>query len=47
MTAEMADWIDANSQAISEHLGTNVSRGDIIRECVARIAWDYFDTDIE
>lgn len=47
MTPEMAAFLDVNAEELSYRLGTDVSRNALIRECIARIAWDYFGEDIE
>lgn len=47
MTQEMTAFLDINAEELSHQLGTDVTRNALIRECIARVAWDYFDQDIE
>lgn len=47
MTQEMTAFLDVNAEELAHQLGTNVSRNALVRECIARVAWDYFDQDIE
>lgn len=47
MTQEMVAFLDIHADELSHLLGAKVTRADLVRECVARIAWDHFDKDVE
>ncbi|MGV2479668.1 UNVERIFIED_CONTAM: hypothetical protein IGO34_22805 [Salmonella enterica subsp. enterica serovar Weltevreden] len=47
MSPEMVAFLDTHSTELSELLGSQVTRADLVREAVARIAWDYFEIDVE
>lgn len=46
MTPQMVAFLDSHSIELSLD-GKKVSRNEIVRECISRIAWDYFGHDIE
>lgn len=47
MSMEMVAFLDTHSMELSEMMGSKTSRADLVRESVARIAWDHFGIDIE
>ena len=47
MSMEMVAFLDTHSMELSEMMGSKTSRADLVREAVARIAWDHFGEDIE
>lgn len=47
VSEEMMAFLDMHASELQELLGARVTRTSIVRECVSRIAWDYFGEDIE
>lgn len=47
MSIEMVSFLDTHALELSQHLGSEGTKNDLIRESVARTAWDYFGIDIE
>lgn len=46
MTTKMVGFLDSHAEELANHLGAKVTRADLVRECVARIAYDHFGEDI-
>lgn len=46
MTEEMVAFLDRHATDLTL-TGLKTSRNEIIRECISRVAWDYFGEDIE
>lgn len=46
MTTKMVGFLDSHAEELANHLGSKVTRADLVRECVARIAYDHFGEDI-
>lgn len=47
MTQEMVAFLDIHADELSAVLDSNVTRADLVRESIARIAWDHFGVDVE
>lgn len=47
MTEDMVAFLDVHATELSAELGSKVTRADIVREAIARVAWDHFDIDID
>ena len=47
MSQEMVAFLDTHAAELSALMGSKTSRADLVREAVARIAWDHFGEDIE
>jgi len=47
MTEEMVAFLDTHSMEMSNLLEAKTTRADLVRECIARIAYEHFDQDIE
>lgn len=47
MSIEMVSFLETHAMELSDHLDSEATKNDLIRECIARTAWDYFGIDIE
>lgn len=47
MTEDMVAFLDVHATELSDMLETKVERSALVREAVARIAWDHFGIDVD
>lgn len=47
MSEDMVAFLDTHSEELSHLMDSKTTRNDLVRECISRVAWDYFGIDIE